>query len=106
MADNSTYDRYSAFRQGNEIGLVPFVEIPAKSTDRYEIYRKGQTRLDQLSYQYYDDPNYAWLIMQANPQYGSMEFAIPDGSELRIPFPLNSTLSDYQEGIAKYKKYN
>lgn len=100
------FDRYSQVRNGNEIGLVPFVEIPVKNTDRYETYRKGLTRLDQLSYQYYDSPDYAWLIMQANPQYGSMEFAIPDGSELRIPYPLNSTLDDYQKGIETYKKLN
>lgn len=100
------FDRYSQVRNGNEIGLVPFVEIPVKNTDRYETYRKGSTRLDQLSYQYYDSPDYAWLIMQANPQYGSMEFAIPDGSELRIPYPLNSTLDDYQKGIETYKKLN
>lgn len=100
------FDRYSQVRDGNEIGLVPFVEIPVKNTDRYETYRKGLTRLDQLSYQYYDSPDYAWLIMQANPQYGSMEFAIPDGSELRIPYPLNSTLDDYQKGIETYKKLN
>ena len=100
------FDRYSQVRNGNEIGLVPFVEIPAKNTDRYETYRKGLTRLDQLSYQYYDSPDYAWLIMQANPQYGSMEFTIPDGSELRIPYPLNSTLDDYQKGIETYKKLN
>ena len=30
------FDRYSQVRNGNEIGLVPFVEIPAKNTDRYE----------------------------------------------------------------------
>lgn len=100
------FDRYSQVRNGNEIGLVPFVEIPVKSTDRHETYRKGLTRLDQLSYQYYDSSDYAWLIMQANPQYGSMEFAIPDGSELRIPYPLNSTLDDYQKGIETYKKLN
>ena len=100
------FDRYSQVRNGNEIGLVPFVEIPVKNTDRYETYRKGLTRLDQLSYQYYDSSDYAWLIMQANPQYGSMEFAIPDGSELRIPYPLNSTLDDYQKGIETYKKLN
>ena len=100
------FDRYSQFRNGNEIEIVRFIEIPSKNTDRYEVYRKGLTRLDQLSYQYYESPDYAWLILQANPQYGSMEFAIPDGSELRIPYPLSSTLDDYQKGIENYKKLN
>lgn len=99
-----SFDRYSQFRNGNEIEMVPFVKIPEKNTDRYEIYRKGQTRLDLLSYQYYDSADYAWLILQANPQYGSMEFDIPDGTEIRIPYPLASTLDDYQKGIETYKK--
>ena len=84
---------------------MPFGEVPRKGTDRYEIYKKGQTRLDQLSYQYYNSADYAWLIMQANPQYGSLEFNIPDGSEIRIPYPLNNSLKDYQKSIDDYRKY-
>jgi len=100
-----SYDRYAQFRTGDGMEIVPFGEVPRKNTDRYEIYKKGQTRLDQLSYQYYNSPDYAWLIMQANPQYGSMEFNIPDGSELRIPYPLNNSLKDYQKSIDDYRKY-
>lgn len=100
------FDRYSQFRDGNTINIVPFAEVPVKSTDRYEIYRKGKTRLDLLSYQYYESPDYAWLIMQANPEYGSMEFAIPDGSEIRIPYPLSTSIDDYQKEVENYKKFN
>lgn len=100
-----SFDRYSQFRKGGTVEIVPFGEIPVKNTDRYEVYRKGQTRLDLLSYQYYNSADYAWLIMQANPQYGSMEYAIPDASEIRIPYPLNTSLDDYQESIEKYRKY-
>lgn len=101
------FDRYSHFRGGNEIKIVPFAEIPVKSTDRYEIYRKGNTRLDLVSYDYYGSSDFAWLILQANPQYGSMEFSIPDGVELRIPYPLNVSLDAYQKAIEDYNKlYN
>ena len=99
------FDRYSQFREGNSIGMVPFGEVPYSRTDRYEIYRKGKTRLDQISYEYYGDPNYAWLILQANPQYGSLEFNIPDSVELRIPFPLSSAIDGYQQSIEKYNKF-
>jgi hypothetical protein len=44
--------------------------------------------------------------MQANPQYGSLEYNIPDNVEIRIPFPLDVTLTDYQKSIEKYYKYN
>ena len=100
-----TFDRYSQFRNGKKIDLVCFAKLPKKDTDKIEIYRKGETRLDLLSYQYYNDADYGWLILQANPQYGALEFNIPDGSELRIPYPLDVSLSDYQEAISKHKKY-
>lgn len=98
------FDRYSKFREGNEIGLVPFGEIPRNNSDRYEVYRRGKTRLDQVSYDYYGSSDYAWLILQANPQYGSMEFNIPDNVELRIPYPLNQAIDDYHKSIDYYNK--
>lgn len=101
----STFDRYSQFRNGDGIKMVPYGEVPKKSSDVYEIYRKGKTRLDQLSYQYYESSDYAWLILQANPEYGSLEFNIPDGSQIRIPYPLASSLKDYQASIDKHMKY-
>ena len=60
--------------------------------------------MDILSNEHYGNPNYGWLIMQANPEYGSMEFEIPDKSVLRIPFPLDAALAAYKEGIDEYKK--
>lgn len=102
-----SFDRYSHFRDGDGFKMVPFGEIPKKNTDRYEVYRRGKTRLDQVSYDYYGNSDYAWLILQANPQYGSLEFAIPDGVELRIPYPLNVSLDAYQKSIENYNKlYN
>lgn len=101
----ATFDRYSPFRNGNSIGKIPFGEIPEKGTDIKITYEKGKMRLDQISYQYYNNSDYAWLIMQANPQYGSLEFNIPDGVELRIPYPLDITINDYQQSIEKYNKF-
>lgn len=99
------FDRYSPFKNGNQIDIVSFGEIPEKSTDKFIIYEKGKTRLDLVSYQYYGSCSYAWLILQANAKYGSMEFRIPDGVELRIPYPLNVSISDYQKSIINNKKY-
>lgn len=103
----SSFDRYQQFRKDGEIELVPFGEIPKKDTDFYEVYKQGKERLDQISYRYYGSPDYAWLIMQANPNFGSIEFRIPDGVTLRIPYPLTSSLQSYQESINNIKKlYN
>jgi hypothetical protein len=100
----ATYDRYSQFRCDGSIKLVPFGEVPKKNTDFYEKYERNKSRLDIISYNYYGDPNYGWLIMQANPEYGSLEYEIPNGVMLRIPFPLNESIDDYRKSIETYNK--
>lgn len=103
----SEFDRYSQFRsEDGSVGMVPFIAIPVKSTDYYVRYTKGRTRLDVLSADYYGDPNYGWLILQANPSVGSVEFTIKDGEILRIPYPLDATLVDYKTAINDYQKLN
>jgi hypothetical protein len=99
------FDRYSKFRIDNSIEMVPFIDIRKKDTDIFTEYVKGQSRLDNISFEYYGDPNYGWLILQANAEYGSMEYNIPDRSILRIPFPLDLTLAEYKQDIDTYKKY-
>lgn len=100
------YDRYNKFRDGDTFKIVPFVAIPKKDTDLYEVYQKGKSRLDLISYDYYDNPNYGWLILQANPEYGSMEHEIPDQSLLRIPYPLSVSIEDYEAAIDYYNSLN
>ena len=97
-------NRYKNFVENGTMHLVPFISIPNKNTDYYEYYELGKTRLDLLSYKYYNDPNYDWLILQANPQYDSLEFNIPNKSLLRIPYPLETTMSQYYADIEKYKE--
>lgn len=99
----SYYDRYSSFRNDGEIEIVPFIKIEEYSTDIRITFDRSKMRMDTLSYKYYGDPNFGWLIMQANPQYGSMEFSIPDGVTLRIPYPLSTAKERYESGIEKHK---
>lgn len=98
------FDRYSKLRNDSEIEMVPFVEIPKLDTDYYVEYKRGSTRLDIISNEFYGSPNYGWLILQANPEAGSMEFAIKDRTTLRVPFPLENALDAYKKGIDNYKK--
>lgn len=100
----SSFDRYASFVNNGKISTVPYVEIKKKDTDKYVVYKKNSTRLDRLSYEYYKSPDYGWLIMQSNPEYGSIENFIPDGSVLRIPYPLQDTLDKYLNDIEKYKE--
>ena len=99
-----SYNRYKKFIENGTMHLVPFISIPKKSTDYYEYYEKGKTRLDLLSYKYYNDANYDWLILQANPDCGSLEFNIEHGTLLRIPYPLDITMSQYYADIDRYKE--
>ena len=98
------YDRYEKFRRDGQILHVPYIEIPIKSTDYYTYYEAGKTRLDLLSYQYYGDANYDWLILQANPEIGSLEFKIETGTKIRIPYPFDTTIARYNSDIDTYEK--
>ncbi len=97
-----TYNRYQQFRMNGTFKQVPFIKIPVRDTDMYTYYEAGKTRFDLLSYQYYDNPNYGWLILQANPEIGSLEYRIPDGTRLRIPYPLETVIKEYQSDIENY----
>lgn len=98
------YNRYRNFINGTSYEKIPFIEIPISSSDKYTYYEVGKTRLDLLSYQYYGDANYGWLILQANPKCGSLEFRIKDKEKIRIPYPLESAIMGYEEGYNRYVK--
>jgi hypothetical protein len=95
------YDRYKDFRINNEIKTLPFIKIKKRDTDIIIEYKKNKTRLDIVSNTYYGTPYYGWLILLANPRYG-LEFDIPDGSRIRVPFPLINVLQDYNEFVKNY----
>ena len=96
-----TYDRYKKVRSEGKVGILPTITLSKKNSDYYEFYNSNN-RLDLLSYKYYGNPNYDWLILMANPEYGSMEFNIPLNAEIRIPYPLESTLIEYDSKIVNY----
>lgn len=96
-----TYDRYKKIRREGSMGILPIFTLSKKNSDYYERYTYG-SRLDNFSNKYYGNPNYDWLILIANPQYGSMEFDIPRNAEIRIPYPLENTLIEYEAKIKKY----
>lgn len=100
----STYNRYSSFIKDGAYTKVPFIEIATASSDVYEYYEPNKSRLDLLSYQYYDDANYGWLILQANPTIGSLEFKIDSMTQIRVPYPLDSALQRYQSAVTNYIK--
>jgi hypothetical protein len=98
-------NRYQFFEKEGSFEIVPGIEIPIKGTDRYIQYKKGKDRLDKLSQENYDSPTFGWLILQANPLAGGLEFEIPDNFWLRIPYPLITSLQDYKREVELYKLY-
>jgi hypothetical protein len=42
--------------------------------------------------------------MLANPEYGGLEFNIKDGDVIRVPFPFNATIEDYNNQVATFKR--
>jgi hypothetical protein len=99
------YNRYSSFIINGQQTVVPFVQVPQKTTDKTYIYKVGRSRLDKISQEYYATPFFGWLILQANPQYGGLENTIPDGSILIIPFPLLPSLQDYKGALNNHFYY-
>ena len=89
------YDRYSRFFEDEKFKPVVGVKIPRADTDKSVIYRQGQSRLDILSNTYYNTPYCGWLIMLANPQFGGLEFNIPDYSIITVPFPFETAVERY-----------
>lgn len=97
------YDRYSNFRVNGQVKPLPGITIPESSGDKLAVYKKGVSRLDKISNTYYNNPYSGWLILLANPQFGGLEFNIPDMTPIRVPFPFDSAVQRY---INEIKKYN
>ena len=99
------FNRYNNFLINGEQTVVPFVKIPSKSSDKRFFYKIGVSRLDKISQEYYGTPFFGWLIQQANPQYSGSEWSIPDGAILTIPFPLLTSLQDYNNELNNHFFY-
>ena len=67
-------------------------------TDRFIRYNSNLTRLDRISAEIYGDDTYGWLILLSNPGY-FIEFDIPTNTVIRIPYPLEEVLMEFQDKI-------
>jgi hypothetical protein len=100
-----TYNRYNEFQIDGQQTVVPYINLPSKTSDKRYIYKIGQSRMDKISQQYYGTPVFGWLIMLANPNYVGGEWNIPDGTILTIPYPLITSLQDYKSELNNYFFY-
>ena len=103
--NNQYFNRYQYFVNDGAFEVVPGIQIPIKSTDKYVNFRRNKDRFDKFSQDYYSTPLFGWLIQLANPTCSSIEFEIPDNFMIRIPFPLVASLQDYKSNVDLYKLY-
>jgi hypothetical protein len=97
------YNRYEILKNNDgTMDMMPFVNIPTNSTDKYEEWITGKSRMDKLSNKYYNTPFFDFLILYANPLYIS-EWEIPDSAIIRIPFPLSKAKNDYETELKRIK---
>lgn len=97
------YDRYKDFKIDGQVKTLPFIKLTTKSSDK-RVITDSKTRFDKLSQQYYGNPYHGWLILQANPEFGGLEFDIPENTIIIVPFPLDRSLEDYQSKVEQYKR--
>jgi hypothetical protein len=93
------FNRYSQFLINGEQTTVPYVTLPPRNTDVKYVFRAGITRLDKISQEYYNSPYFGWLILMSNPEYGGLEWNIPDNAIINVPYPLVAALQDYNNSL-------
>jgi hypothetical protein len=97
------YKRYSILKNTDgTTDMMPFVQLPERASDKYEYWNTEFSRMDKIAQKYYGNPFYDFLILYANPSFIS-EFDIPDGTLIRIPFPLSQARSDYESKLLEIK---
>jgi hypothetical protein len=98
------FDRYTQLSSEGSVGFPPTTRYMPMSSDKEELWKLNMSRMDLISFKYYNNPNYDWLILWANPILPKLEFEIPDHTYITIPFPLDDALAQYKQGIERYKQ--
>jgi hypothetical protein len=97
------YNRYAILENDDgSVDRMPFVSISERASDKYEYWNITFSRMDKLAQKYYGNPFYDFLILYANPEFIS-QFDIPDGSLIRIPFPLSQVKTEYESKLERIK---
>lgn len=81
---------------------VPGIVISSRTTDKFVIYNSDKLRLDTIAADIYGDDQYNWLILLANSDY-PLEFDIPNNTVIRVPFPLNDAIVEYEQKVVALK---
>lgn len=99
------YNRYKKLNNDDGSISPPFIKLTERNTDKFIQYNINRTRLDKVSSEYYGSPYFNWLILMANPEYLGLEWNIKDGEMVRIPFPLDPALKEYELKLKERLEY-
>lgn len=88
--------------QQRTMQTMPGIVISNRETDKYVIYNSDKMRLDTIAAEVYGDDMYNWLILLSNPEY-PLEFDIPNNTIIRVPFPLNDVIAEYEQKVVALK---
>jgi nucleoid-associated protein YgaU len=72
-----------------------YPKIPKSDQDIYIVTQAGD-RLDTLANQFYENSSLWWIIASANNVHDA-PFALPDGTELRIPMNYVSIMNNFNK---------
>jgi len=72
-----------------------YPNIPKSDNDIY-IVTQTDDRLDTLANEFYKDSSLWWIIATANNIHDAT-FALPDGTQLRIPQQYNKIVNDFRK---------
>jgi len=72
-----------------------YPKIPKSDSDIY-IVTQGGDRLDSIAYQFYENSSLWWIIASANNIHDA-PFALPEGTELRVPMNYVSITQDFNK---------
>ncbi len=96
-------NRYRFVTQGNgTLQNLSTIKIKKRDTDKFVMYNLEKTRLDRIAGEIYGDDTFWWLILLANPDFG-VEFDIPNNTVIRVPFPLQDVVTEFQNKVLLLK---
>lgn len=73
---------------------VVYPTIPRSNQDLY-VFTTDDDRYDLLADQYYKDATLWWVISLANPQTTNASLIPGGGLQIRIPFPIQDIIAEY-----------
>lgn len=89
---------YKPLKENDTLKDMPPVQISSRKTDKFIVYHREKMRLDYIAGEIYEDETLWRLIMWGNPEY-FLEFDIPEGAVIRIPYPLNEVMAEVNSFI-------